>query len=63
MRTLRYQCPDCKRKLAPIEGMACATQVVSRSCKCKAKWQLVVVPTKRGTAWFDSATFTRKGTV
>ena len=64
MRTLAYKCPDCQRKLVPVEGAQVATQVVRRKCRgCGTRWQLVVVPVARTVggqaAWFDVGTFTR----
>lgn len=42
---LRFQCPDCTRKLAPVDQLHHATQVVARKCgKCGTAWQLTVRP-------------------
>lgn len=50
MRTaLRFACPDCGRKLRPIESMSVATMVTRRKCAgCRVMWQLVVTPLRVG---------------
>lgn len=62
-RAIAFRCPTCNRKLAPLAGMQVATQVVRRSCRCGARWQIVVVPTARetrlGQIWLDAGTFTK----
>jgi transcription elongation factor Elf1 len=60
MRTLPYQCPGCQRKLAPVAGMRVATQVVQRTCRgCGARWQIVIAPVQRQSAWYDVGVFVR----
>jgi transcription elongation factor Elf1 len=40
---LKFNCPSCGHKLAGVEAMNFATQVVRRTCpECKDRWQLVV---------------------
>lgn len=42
---LRFVCPDCGTKLAPVESMDVATQAIRRTCRrCPATWSLVVSP-------------------
>lgn len=62
---LRYQCPDCGRKLAPVPEMRSATQVVKRTCpRCGKGWTLKVTPlaSKLPGVRFNVGTFIeRKG--
>lgn len=47
MPNLRFACPSCGTKFAPVESSDSATQVVRRKCrKCKERWQLVVAAVK-----------------
>jgi len=63
IRSLRFQCGDCGRKLAAVAGMSSATQVVKRSCRCGARWQIVIKPreviTKAGAIWLDAGELVR----
>lgn len=47
MITLTFECPDCGAKLAPVDLLQSATQIVYRKCRkssCGRRWQLVVQP-------------------
>lgn len=58
---LRFLCPSCGTKLAGIEPMDAATQVVTRTCPaCKDRWQLVVarLGAQRDGMRLDKATIT-----
>jgi hypothetical protein len=42
---LRFNCPSCGTKFAPVSGMELATGVYKRTCrKCRETWQIVVTP-------------------
>jgi len=57
---LQYLCAECERPLAPVGGMEAASHVVYRTCSgCRARWQIVVKPMKRGKVHIDKDTFTR----
>jgi hypothetical protein len=60
VRNLRYQCPECGRKLASLSGAKDATQVVRRTCPgCQATWQIVVRPIRSLVGWLDIGTFAK----
>lgn len=43
MAALKFACPSCGRKFAPVETSDSATHVVQRTCsRCHERWQLVV---------------------
>lgn len=58
--SLKFQCPDCGRKLRAVEKMFEATQVVKRTCKCSKKWQINIRPVQgsKPGVFLDVATFT-----
>lgn len=60
-RRLGYRCPACNRALAKVPGMVTATQVVTRKCRCGARWQIKVEPRPiaGGKGFVDTGTFLR----
>jgi hypothetical protein len=63
MERLYFVCPSCERKLAPVEAMNVATQVVRRMCLgCREVWQIKVAPVATaGDVRADSGEFTFLG--
>jgi hypothetical protein len=60
LRVLRYQCPDCARKFAPVLGMMTATQVIRRTCAgCRTRWQIVITPHQKPIGYIDVGTFSK----
>lgn len=62
METIRFKCPSCGTKLAPVEQSE-ATQILKRTCsKCRETWQLKVekILAKNGIR-MDRAEFTFLG--
>lgn len=58
--TVTFQCPSCKGKLAPVEAMQAATQIVFRTCrKCGDRWMVKLQPTiAKADKLFDIGTLT-----
>jgi len=60
IRKLHFKCPDCNHKLASVPGMDIAIQVVARTCpRCKARFQVKIVPHVRNDAAVDVGTLVK----
>ena len=59
--SLRGACPACGKRLQGIPKMFTATQVVRRTCRCGARWQVIVrpLPTRIEGVYADELTFVR----
>lgn len=60
---LKFKCPSCGGKFAPVPAMDVATQVVKRTCPaCGERWQLTVRAIQvKDSQRMDAATLTFLG--
>lgn len=58
MHTVTFSCPSCNTKLASVEAMQAATQIVFRTCrKCGDRWMVKLQPTiMKADKMFDIGT-------
>jgi hypothetical protein len=61
IRSVKFTCPTCGKRLAPADGMQSATQIIKRSCKCGDRWQIKIEPRAIRGGMLDFGTFTAIG--